>query len=129
MRKLAILILMVSTSVFADWNEVTRSSDGDQTVYVDSDSIKKKGNKFTMWSLLDFKTVQKFENDRFLSQMMREEYDCQEETQRLLDLYLYSGNMRGGGIVYSETNIKMEAASTLPGSIGETSLNRVCGKK
>ena len=130
MKKILILLLLiVSTNVFAEWIEVTRSSDGDQTVYVDSDSIKKKGNKYTMWSLSDFKTVQKFENDRFLSQMMHEEYDCEEETKRLLDFYSYSGNMRGGDIVYSETNIKMESASMPPGSIGETSLNRVCSKK
>ena len=60
------MLLMVSTNVMAEWTEV--SSDGaDMTGYVDYGTIKKKGNKVKMWRLFDFKTVQKFEGDIYLS--------------------------------------------------------------
>ena len=56
---MTLLLLIVSTSVFAEWTKVTNSSDGDMTVYVDYGSIKNKGNKVMMLDLTDFKTVHK----------------------------------------------------------------------
>ena len=126
---LVLLLLMVSTSVFAEWTEVGQSAD-DTTVYADFGTIKRKGNKVKMWKLYDFKTVKKLgENDRYLSEMRRGEYDCEEETVRMLDLHGYSGNMKTGHNVYSSNNIKDEATSILPESIGETLFKIACGKK
>jgi hypothetical protein len=100
------------------------------TAYVDFWTIKRKGNKVKMWKLYDFKTVKKLgENDRYLSEMRRGEYDCEEETTRQLDVHWYSGNMKQGEIVRSITNIKDEAESVIPGSINETLLKVACGKK
>ena len=130
MKKLVVLLLlMVSTSVFAEWTEI--GSKDVMTVYVDYGSIKKKGHKVKMWRLYDFKTVQIFaeDNTRYLSDMRRYEYDCEEERHQQLDIYWYSGNMRSGDIVYSSNNIKDEAISILPESIGETLFNIACSKK
>ena len=131
MKKILILLLlMVSTSVFAEWTEVGQSAANGMTAYADFGTIKRKGNKVKMWHLTDFKTVKKLgENDRYLSEMRRGEYDCEEETTRMLDLFWYSVNMRQGEIVYSVTNIKDEATSILPESIGETLFKIACGKK
>jgi hypothetical protein len=82
-----------------------------------------------MWSLNDYKTVQESEGSRYLSEMKRSEYDCEEETIRLLDFLWYSGNMKQGEIVVSSSNIKMEARSVIPGSIDETLFKIACGKK
>ena len=125
---LVLLLLMVSTTVFAEWTEVGQSANG-MTAYADFGTIKRKGNKVKMWRLYDFKTVQKLENDRYLSEMRRGEYDCEEETIRQLDVHSYSGNMRQSEIVRSITNIKDEAESVMPGSINETLLKVACGKK
>ena len=130
MKKIILfLLLTVSTNVFAEWTKVTNSSDGDITSYADFGTIKKKGNKVKMWSMYDFKTIQKFENYRYLSSLSRNEYDCEEETKRMLDFYWYLGNMRQGEIVYSEKNIKNEAISILPMSIYEGLFKIACGKK
>lgn len=126
---LVLLLLMVSTNVFAEWTAVSESANGIATVYVDFETIKKKGNKVKIWDLLDLKTAQKFENDRYLSTIQRMEYDCEEETGRTLDYYLYSGNMRNGEIVYSSKNIKDEPKSILPGSIDEGLFKIACYKK
>ena len=130
MKKLTLLLLlMVSTSVFAKWTEV--GGNDDQTAYADLGTIKRKGHKVKMWSLSDLKTVQIFvgDNTRYLSSVVRREYDCEEEIMRRLDIHWYSGSMAGGEIVWSSTNIKNEATSILPGSISEAFFKIACGKK
>ena len=131
MKKLLILLLLlVSTSVFAEWTRVTESADGDMTTYIDYGTIKKKGHKVKVWNLFDYKTVRiGAANERYLSSVTRFEYDCEEEMVRQLDVHWYSRNMRQGEIVFSYPNVKDEAESVMPGSIGETLFKIACGKK
>ena len=131
MKKILILLLLiVSTNVFAEWTEVSGNDALGLTAYIDFGTIKRKGNKVKMWRLYDFKTVQKSSDGiEYLSEMRRGEYDCEEETIRQLDVHWYSGNMRQSEIVRSITNIKDEAESVMPGSINETLLKVACGKK
>jgi hypothetical protein len=83
MKKIVVLLLlMVSANVFAEWTPVGVNSD--MTVYADSGTIKKKGNKVKMWSLNDLKTVKKIANDRYWSIASHQENDCEEETTRIL---------------------------------------------
>jgi hypothetical protein len=126
-KVLVLLLLIVSTSVFAEWANV--DDNDEMTTYVDFGTIKKKGNKVKIWSLIDFKTVQTYEKIKFLSQLTRNEYDCEEETRRMLDLFWYSVNMRQGEIVFSSKNIKDEAESIVPGSIDETLFKIACSNK
>ena len=90
-RLTLLLLLMVSTNVFAEWTRLSESADGDMTIYTDLGTIKRKGHKVKMWSLDDFKTVRESDGYRRLSAMSRYEYDCEEETSRLLDFLWYSG--------------------------------------
>ena len=130
MKKLVVLLLlMVSTSVFAEWTEVGRNDDVGLTVYADFGTIKRKDHKVKMWKLYDYKTVKESGVDRFLSSMDRDEYDCEEETIGLFDWHWYSGNMAEGEIVRSNTNIKDAIQSVIPGSMGETLFKIACGKK
>ena len=122
---------MGSTSVFAEWTKVAisdegRGKDGYNTVYVDLGTIKIIRNRVKIWILHDYNTVQDV-GIRYLSQFSHTEYDCKEETSRDLDFYWYSGNMKQGEIVFSQRNIKDEASSIIPGSVGETVLNIACG--
>ena len=126
---LVLLLLMVSTNVFAEWTEVNGNKDAGVTFYVDYGTIKNKNNKVKIWTLSDYKRVKQVEDSRYLSQVTRVEYNCEEETSRMLDVYWYSGNMRNGEIVWSSTNIKDEAVSIIPESIDEGTFNIACGKK
>ena len=128
MKKILILLLlMVSTSVFAEWTRVTESADGDMTTYIDYGTIKKKGHKVKVWNLFDYKTVRiGAANERYLSSVTRFEYDCKKEMVRQLDVHWYS---RQGEIVRSITNIKDETESVMPGSMIETLFKIACGKK
>ena len=130
MKKLTLLLLLlVSTNVFAEWTRVIGSADGDMTTYVDFGTRKKKGNKVRMWSLNDFKTVQQHDNYKLLTIVEHNEINCEEETIRMLDVYGYSGNMKRGEIVYSDNNIKDETISIVPETTNEILLWMACRKK
>ena len=127
MKKLILLLLLiVSTSVFAGWTVIDKSSDGTQTAYVDIDTIKRKRNKVSMWIMIDYKTVQE---GGFLSAVSRFEYDCEESTSRMLDFVWYKGNMMSKDVLFGDSNMKLEARSISPSSMDETILKIVCSKK
>lgn len=121
---------MVSTNVLAEWTEVFNNTKGDMTVYVDFGTIKKKGHKVKMWDLYDFKTVKNSSKGGFFSQVGLDEFDCEEETSRILTFYNYSGNMRSGDIVYSDTDTDtVKSEPILPDSINQGLFKIACGKK
>ena len=128
MKKLVVLLLlMISTNVFAEWTEVRESEV--ETDYTDFESIVKEGNKVKMWNLYDYKTIKSGGGVSYLSSLYLEEVDCENHTKRLLEAYLYSGNMKSGQVVFSQTKMKMKEALILPDSMIEISFNLVCGKK
>ena len=127
MKKLTLLLLlMISTNVMAEWTVGDTSSDGTQTVYLDIDTIKRKENKVSMWIMIDYKTVQE---GGFLSAVTRYEYDCEENTSRMLDFIWYKGNMMSKDVLYGDSNMKQESRSISPNSMDETILKIACGKK
>ena len=127
-KVLVLLLLMVSTNVFAEWTEVG-GNDGDMTAYFDIQNIKRKGDKVKMWSLFDYKTVQKNSYGIYLSQLSRNEYDCEEETGRLIDASLYLRNMLMGGVVDSMSNMKNEPTSIQPLTTEQLLFKIACYKK
>ena len=130
MKKLTLLLLlMISTNVMAEWTPVSSSGNGAMSVYVDFGTIKRKGNKVKMWDLFDYKTVQETAGKRYLSSITRSEYDCEEETTRMLDLHGYSGNMKTGDNVFSNTNIQNQSTSIRPDTIEEVVFKIACYKK
>ena len=126
-KLLVLLLLMVSTTVFAEWTKV----DGSEVsgAYVDFQTIRKKGNKTKMWRLFDFTTVMNDQGYKYRSSVTRHEYHCEENTLRMLDIALYSGNMESGIAIYVNNNIKMEPESIIPNTVGETIFKIACGKK
>ena len=83
-----------------------------------------------VWDLYDFKTVQKGAGgERYLSSITRSEYDCEEETIRMLDLHGYSGNIKTGDNVFSFSNLKEEPTSIRPDTIESIFYKIACGKK
>jgi hypothetical protein len=128
---LMMLLLLVSTNVFAvDWVAVA-GGNNDSTHYVDSQSIRRDGNKVKAWTLYDFKSGEVLGDNktRYLSSLARLEFDCFEGTLREIDAYSYSGNMMKGDIVLSEPNLTMLPTSALPGSVGAIDLKLVCATK
>ena len=125
-----ILVLMVvSTNVMSEWTKISDTNHANRTPYVEYHSILKKDNKVKMSTLTDFKKAEKYGNNKLLSMVTRDEYDCEKKTIRLLDIYGYSGNMQNGDIVFSNANITEQPKTVLPGSNGEGLLKIACGGK
>jgi hypothetical protein len=93
------LLVLSSGSVHAEWVAVEKNNDlaGIMTVYVDPDTIRRKGNLVTMWQLIDFKTMQGGRSpSRFSSTKVQKEFNCAEKRLRLLALTNFWGNMGTG---------------------------------
>ena len=145
MKKIAMVLLLILVSMnvlaelnkafesadgFAEWSSVFESVDGNETIYVDFKSIRKIGNnKVELWYLLDFKKTQQSVNYSYLSSVVHDEFDCDKKIIRMLNLSFYSGNMRRGEVVWSNSNIKEKPHSIMVGTSTETVFKLACGKK
>ena len=95
------LLVLSSSSVYAEWVLTSGDDQAGLKVYVDPDSIRRKGNLAKMWQLYDYKTVQTVAGDSLLSIKRYNEFDCTEERTRMLAYTWFSGNMATGKVVYS----------------------------
>jgi nitrate reductase cytochrome c-type subunit len=121
-----LLLMVVSTNVLSDWTKVSDSSHANRTAYVEYHTLLKKENKVKMTSLTDFKKAEKYGDHTLLSMVTRDEYDCEKNTIRLLEIYGYSGNMQSGDIVLSDERITGEAQSIKLGTSEETFFEIAC---
>lgn len=145
MKNIAMVLLLILVSMnllaelnkafesadgFVEWSSVFESVDGNETIYVDFKSIRKIGNnKVELWYLLDFKKTQQSVNYSYLSSVVHDEFDCDKKIIRMLNLSFYSGNMRRGEVVWSNSNIKEKPHSIMVGTSTETVFKLACGKK
>ena len=93
------LLVLSSGSVYAEWIAVEKNNEstGIMTVYVDPNTILRKGNLVKMWQLIDYKTMQGGRSpSRFSSTKIHKEFDCADERLRLLALTNFWGNMGTG---------------------------------
>ena len=125
MKQLVLVMLLASTPAWAEWTLVRVGVDYD--AYADLATIRRSGNMATMWSLLDFKSVQRVAGTAFLSRTARYEYDCDGARSRTLALVLHSENMGGGEVVYSDAD-PGQWTPVFPDSINEAVWKRTCKK-
>ena len=123
------LLLLSSGPVYAEWVEVyVIDQAGGATIYVDSDTIRRKGDRVTMWELIDFKTTQALAGLSFSSLKKQSQYDCAEEQMRRLTVTDFSGNMGNGEVVYTDSS-EQKWRPVEPDSSGQALWKVACGKK
>lgn len=122
------LLTLSSGAAYAGWVLTSGDDEAGLTVYVDPGSIRRNGNLAKMWQLFDYKTVQTVAGDSLLSIKRFNEYDCTEESTRLLGYTWFSGNMGTGKVVYS-TAEKLQWELATPRSINHTLWKVACSKK
>jgi len=66
---LTLMLVVLSSNAMAEWVEIGATDNS--TLYFDSNTIRKSGNKVKMWSLSDFNSVEEVSGDKFLSEMPR----------------------------------------------------------
>ncbi|MBI3527503.1 MAG: hypothetical protein HY067_05980 [Betaproteobacteria bacterium] len=102
MKKLAIVLLLLSSDAWAGWKSV--GEDDTATSYADPATIVRKGNTATMWSLLDYKAFQRMVEVGYFSQKAQVEYDCAEPRSRGLSLSLHAEKMGEGKVIYEDAS-------------------------
>ena len=122
------LLLLSSEPVFAEWVLTSGDDEAGLKVYIDPDSIRRKGNLVKMWQLYDYKTVQTVAGDSLLSIKRYNEFDCTEERTRMLAYTWFSGNMASGKVVYS-TPDEQQWEPVVPRTINRTLWKVACKKK
>jgi len=76
------LLELSSGPAYAEWVAIGYSESlGGYTVYVDPDTIRRKGDLVKVWALTDYTTIQTVADNSFLSSKAQNEFDCAEERQ------------------------------------------------
>src|SRR6185295_6753102 len=114
---LVTLVVLSSGPAYAEWVKVSDGDEAEKTVYVDPATIRRNSNLVKMRQFYDYKIVQTVGGIRFLTAEAQWEFDCAEERSRVLALKEFSGNMRSGTVVYSNTEVgKWQPVA--PGTLG-----------
>ena len=122
------LLVLSNGSVYAEWVLVSGGATTGLTVYVDPDTIRREGNLVKMSSLIDYKTRQIIEGGSLLSIQRQNEYDCTEERTRMLASTWFSGNMKSGQVIHSDSD-EDEWKPIASGSTAQGLLKVACGKE
>jgi len=135
MCKLILMMLLAffNSGAVAEWVRVGKIEADKLVVYANPDTIRRTGNKVSIWNILDFKVVQRsagstnFSATYYLSVKARHEYDCEKHQHRILGYYWHAKNMGNGTLVLSD-DIQDEWSPIHPCSTNEILLNYVCRK-
>jgi hypothetical protein len=99
----ALALTMLSTCALADWTRVSTSDDGKITTYADADTLLVLGAKVQLLTMTDYQDAQTISADqKFKSVKMQDEFNCDEETGRHVNLSAMSDNMGKGSTVAVE---------------------------
>ena len=121
------LLVMFVGEVYAEWVLVEPSNDG-VAVYVDPNTIRRKGDRVMVWFLFDFKTVKTVGSISFLSYKQQREFDCAEELTREIASTDFSDNMGRGKVVARNSN-EDRWRPVQPNSVGRALWKAACSKK
>jgi hypothetical protein len=122
------LLVLNSGPAYAKWEVIGYSESlGGYTIYVDPDTIRRKGDhQVKVWALTDFTTMQTIAGHSFLSSMEQIEFDCAEELERELAVTWFSEHMgKGNGVWHNSDETEWRPAA--PGSVGEGVWKFACG--
>jgi hypothetical protein len=129
MKSVIIMFLLLnSMNVFAEWTSIGKNEDAGATIYAETQTIRKKGNKVKIWSLYDYNKVQVADNTPYISSREIDEFDCSDATYQSLEISAFSENM-GKGKVVSLYSIKSNIHEIPPHSVIEGLFKVACGKR
>ena len=128
-RFLLALMMIVSSVSWAEWIAVRENEQGIQLV--DYSSLKTKGSIASMWTMSNFKQVQKTDFGNYRSIKVLSYFDCIDNTLGDQTVVMYSKLNGSGVVVFSADRKKdqIEFTSVVPETMGEAKWKIACGKK
>ena len=126
MKKLLLLLLIVSNSSYGQlWEPVVESDDGSVYSY-DPTTVKREGDIVTYWELSDFSKPLKSGHLMVTSSKSKIIQDCKNNRYKVGDLMDYDGHKGTGNII----NVAMVTETNWykggEGSVNEVMKNLVC---
>ena len=134
MKRLSLLLLLlVSTNVFAEWTPVTRTSAFIE--YSDKSSKIRSGDMVRIWSMNNYILPQPTSSGKkYLSKKIQNEFDCTNQRYRLLSLIFYSLNLGYGDVVSMYDSVTNSSLTSVfswkplaPGTTGSELMIFACG--
>lgn len=110
------------------WEYLTKSNDGEITVYVDLASIKKQNGSVKVWTLTNNTKPEKSGNEYFMSSKGLIFVNCDEEKYEISSFTSYSGAMGNGSVVdtYSLAPYEFEWKFVTPDTLMSSVLELAC---
>ena len=129
MKKLILFLVLIFTTlnVYAKW--VLVAGNEEAKFYVEINSIKQKGNIVTYWELLDYSSMQTWNNLNYFSAKQKYETNCNTEDSAILYINYYSENMGSGKSVYAIRQEQKDFQPNIPDTSGYTIYKFVCNKR
>ena len=128
MKRLLILLMLVSQPVWAGWVKLSEVGSGTETAYTsyfDPATVRKTPNGRRVWGLKSFAQPQQGSRGTYQSEKLLYEFDCNGERLRVLQWTEYS-DPTGDGEMRGTRNDPEQWIVVYPGSIGETRLKAAC---
>ena len=116
----------ISSNVPVEWKYIARAADRSTTMYIEGSSIRKLGDKISLWEMLDYEEGRQLRSKEVLSFKSLKEHDCKGKKYRGLSVIFYSKNMGKGAIVYSNNDTR-PWKNIIIGSTNEASFKYACG--
>jgi hypothetical protein len=119
------LLVLNSGPASAEWVSIG-SSAGEETVYVDPETVRRRGELVEVWVLFDHKLAKQLSGTKsyYLSSRDLQEYNCKKERYRFLDTTWFSDNMGKGASIKESGESAWRPIP--PNSVGRALMELVC---
>jgi hypothetical protein len=127
-RSIALLALLVSTVVGADWVKVDSTGDMAANKFIDTKAIRQTGPMNTMRRVWELSNLAKRTSNQMLSIKSQVEYDCKDHRMRTIAVTGFSEHWaEGEPVPAAGSDAKPgEWSDITSGSLGESIFKRVC---
>lgn len=124
-NKFLMALMLISTTAAAEWTMIQASDN--ENVYVDFDTLQKRGDLVTVSTLNDYYFTQQ---QKQLSAQFTELHDCKHKKFKALSVSYYSENMAKGDVIETSSFNEPEIAwsDVVNYSVGELKANIVCSR-
>jgi hypothetical protein len=126
---LVFILLVISSLAKAEWIKLFTAANG-TTYYYEDSSIRKKSNKIRIWQMGDHNKIQVVNGKKFLSNKTLNEYDCENEEDRLLHAIMFEKHLGQGEVIHSESYLNKDFVKSIaPTSVERSYFNIACNIK